>query len=154
MNDRTASIIKKMPHQQPAPQPTFWDDFDVLFRDFFDTRSKFSQIPQTHFTYPVDIISKQNGININIAIVGVEKKDVQIFMEDDVLRVSYKHPDVPENKDETYIQRGITRRSFDFAWKLSSKLDSKNINATMDKGILSIAILYKADKEKRNIEIV
>lgn len=149
MNQRALLNLKK--------EPTFWDDFDVLFRDFFDTRSKFSQIPQTNFSYPVDIISKQEGIVINIAIVGVEKKDVNISLEDDILRVSYQHPEVPdpnEQSKETYLHRGITRRSFDFAWKLSSKLDSTNINATMDKGILQIILLYKEDQSKRNIQIV
>jgi HSP20 family protein len=137
-------------------QPTtLWDDFDVLFRDIFDNSVGFSLINQAKIHYPVDIKSHDLGVDIDIAIVGVDKKDVKIEMEDDVLHVSYKN----ESKDlydtkPNYLHRGITRKAFDFAWKLSSKLDSSKIKAEMDKGILSIKIPYSAEKQKRAIEVL
>lgn len=139
-----------------SPQSVnLWNEFDILFRDFFNSSDGFSLINQSKIHYPVDIRTFDDHVNIDIAIVGVDKKDVTIDMDDDVLRVSYKNDDNKlQGKEVGWIHRGITRRSFDFAWKLSSKHDSKNISATMDKGILSIKIPYQVEKLKRQIEVV
>lgn len=148
MNQALASL------SSPAFNPTsFWNEFDLLFKDLFDSSSGFSIINQNKIHYPVDIRSMQNGIVIDIAIVGVDKKDVQIDVEDDILRVSHK-AEISDKSPDKYLHRGITKKAFNFAWKLSSKLNLNAINATMDKGILSIEIPYKEEKTKRSIDIV
>lgn len=139
----------------PTTLPSLWNEFDVLFRDIFDSSMGFSQINQTKFHYPVDIRSTVDGVYIDIAIVGVDKKDINIDMEDDILRVSYKNNEnVYDSDEDKWIHRGITRKSFDFAWKLSSKLDSKKIEASVDKGILSLKIPYSEEKQKRKIDVL
>jgi HSP20 family protein len=136
---------------------SLWNEFDVLFKDIFDHSMPFTQINQTKFHYPVDIKSSDKGIQIDVAIVGVDKKDVKIDMEDDILRVSYNNGDplrADQSQNSGWIHRGITRKSFDFSWKISSKFDSNKIKAEMDKGILSITIPYSEEKQKRQIEVI
>jgi len=55
----------------------------------------------------------------------------------------------------TVVHRGITRRSFDQAWKLGRKYDVEAIKTKLDKGILTITIPFKKDAQQKqfNIEV-
>ena len=66
--------------------------------------------------YPVDIYTTDNGIQFDIAAVGKEKKDIEIITEGETLRIKYTKG-VDEHRE--YIHKGIAKRAFDFAWKIS-----------------------------------
>jgi len=123
--------------------------YDILFKNFFDNDSWFAPFAQSKVKYPVDIHETENALNIEIALPGVDKKDICIDEIDDYLRVSYDKNEEPvEDPKRKYIQRGITRKSFDFAWKISEKFDLKKIEASMDKGLLKIEIPKSEEKAK------
>ena len=69
--------------------------------------------------YPVDIYTTDNGIQFDIAAVGKEKEDIEILTEGETLRIKYTKG-VDEQRD--YIHKGIVKRAFDFAWKISKEL--------------------------------
>ena len=64
--------------------------FDILFRNFFESDGEFAPFNQIRFKHPVDIYEVKNGLNIDIACVGLTKKDIDLTIEGDVLRVEYK----------------------------------------------------------------
>jgi HSP20 family protein len=129
------------------------DDFEVLFRDFFNSSDPFNTIINSRFNYPVDIYESPKGLQIEIAAVGLSKEDIEILIEDgDILRVSHKKSDEPTT--ETYLHRGITRKSFSFGWKISAKFTIENLEAKLSEGLLSITIPFseKADPKKIKIQ--
>lgn len=137
-------------------KPMFDDNsFEVFFRDAFNSSNKFFQsIIDDSFkmTYPVDIFSDDNGIEIDIAVVGADKDDISIEIENDILTVSYKKQD-DQNTNRYYYKRGIAKRSFSFAWKIS-KGDLDNIDVSLDKGLLKIFIPWiKEQKKSRTVKI-
>lgn len=135
-----------------TPLNSIFNPFDVLFKDFLDSTTPFSIISEAKFHYPVDIKETDNGIQFDLAIVGVDKKDVNIVVEDGCLKVSYDNKNDQETK---YLHRGITRKSFNFAWKLGSRFNFDAIEAFMDKGILSIKIPYdENNKSRKEIKII
>ena len=125
---------------------------DIFWKDFFDQNSKFQNTLDTKVNYPVDIYETENGLRFELAVVGLDKEDLDIQTESDTLRIKHdkKESNIPE---EAYYQRGIARRSFDLAWKVSSKLDLNQLEATLDKGLLTINIPYSADKAPKKVEI-
>jgi HSP20 family molecular chaperone IbpA len=126
-----------------------WDIFDVLFKDALDTSSTFTTLTNTKIHYPVDVTETSTGIQFDVAIVGAEKKDVVIETENDILRIVYTHKD----STEKYLYHGITRKSFNFSWKLGGKFDASMIDASMDKGLLTIRIPYTKNAIKKRVEI-
>jgi len=107
--------------------------------------------------YPVDIHEDENSLNIEIAVAGIDKKDIQIEEEDGILRVSYSKQEEIDKEQEGrhYLQKGIARRAFNFGWRISDKFNIKNIDATMDKGILKISVPKTEEKQiiKNTIKI-
>ena len=126
---------------------------DLLFRNFFDSTSAFQSFTESKPNYPVDIATTDTGLVIEIAAVGVDKKDIEIETTDNTLKVIYEkgHDDAPSEFD--YIHRGIARRAFNLGWKISPKCDIKKISATMDKGLLSIFIPFTKEATPKSVTI-
>ena len=127
------------------------DPLDIVWKNFFDTNSNFNTINQK-ISYPVDIYETEKGLRFELAVVGLTESDLDIHVEGDTLRVKYKNPKTDELNIK-YLQRGITRRSFDLAWKVASKFDLNKLDAFLDKGLLILDIPFADEKAPRKIEI-
>ena len=127
------------------------DPFDIVWKNFFDTNSNFNTINQK-ISYPVDIYETETGLRFELAVVGLTESDLDIQVEGDTLRVKHEKSDVSEFSTR-YLQKGITRRSFDLAWKVASKFDLSNLEATLDKGLLILDVPYAAEKAPKKVEI-
>lgn len=138
------------------------EPFDVMFRDLFDSASIFGpvmdnrNISNVDINYPVDIKATEKGLEIDIAAVGLEKKDINLKIEDgDTLHVEYAKQDREEveNEFECHIRRGIARRAFKFAWKIAPKFNLDKIEATMENGLLQLKIPISPEQKPKEVEI-
>lgn len=125
-------------------RPFELDQFDLLWRDLFNSTSHFADITNK-ITHPTDIYETDKGIVFEIAAVGLNKEDIEIVTEGEVLRIRYKKDDAQDNRATIY--RGIKRSSFDLAWKIASKFDLAKAEARMEKGLLSIEIPFSETKK-------
>lgn len=138
-----------------VPQTTrsLLDEADLLFRDLFNTNGLFQDIwskPKPTISYPLDVKETGDGLEIDVAAVGLEKKDIDIeIKEGNILCISHQSL---KNAD-VYIYKGITNKSFNLAWKISSKFDLSKINAKLDKGLLQIRIPVSPEKETKKVEV-
>ena len=126
------------------------DPFDIVWKNLFDTNSKFNTI-QEKINYPVDIYETEKGLRFELAVVGLDESDLNINIEDNVLRISHDGGKV--DTVYSYLQKGIARRAFDLAWKVASKYDLTKLEASLDKGLLIIDVPYAEEKAPRKIEI-
>ena len=110
--------------------------FDILFRDFFKTDGDFTPFNSIKVNHPVDIYEAEEGLNIDIACVGLTKKDIDLTIEGDILRVEYKK-DKGSNEAE-YIQRNIAKRAFNFGWRISRRFDLSKLEAKLENGLLHL----------------
>ena len=127
-----------------------YNDFDLVWKNLFDQKSSYLPVITNKMNYPVDIFTTDNGIQFDIAAVGKEKSDIEILTEGETLRIKYTKG-VDEQRD--YIHKGIAKRAFDFAWKISKELELSKAEAKMDKGLLSITIPYAKDRAPKQLVI-
>ena len=124
---------------------------DVFFRDFFGD-DFFSPLPTLKkIDYPVDIYETEEGLNIDIAAIGLDKQDVKIDVKNDVLTV--EHQSKQESEISKCAYRGITRKSFRHAWRINDKFDLTKTQAELDKGLLKISIPLAPEKKPKEVEI-
>ena len=131
---------------------------DLLFKNFFDRASAFESNLETKINHPVDIILKEEALVFEIAAVGLEKKDIELQVEDgNCLKVSYTKPKIESNNSDIdageYIHRGIAKRSFNLGWKISPKFDLTKIKASMENGLLKIEIPVTPESKPKTITI-
>jgi len=125
--------------------------FDILIKDFFNTDTEFRPAHQTKINHPVDIYEANDGLNIDIACVGLTKKDIDITVEGDILRVEYNR-DKSKN-DETYVHRNIAKRSFNLGWRISRRFDLAKLNAKLELGLLHLFAPLTEDNKPKTVTI-
>jgi HSP20 family molecular chaperone IbpA len=125
------------------------DPFDIVWKNFFDANSQFNTI-DNKINYPVDIYETENGLRFELAVVGLDKEDLDIQTDGDTLRVSHERQ---QEQERSYVQRGIAKRSFDLAWKVALKFDLNKLEAKLDKGLLIIDIPYADEKAPKKVKI-
>jgi len=125
--------------------------FDILFRNFFEQEGEFAPFNQIRVNHPVDIYESDKGLNIDIACVGLTKKDINLTIEGDILKVEYKKSN--KENELNYIQRNIAKRSFNFGWRISRKFDLSNLDAKLQNGLLQLHAPYSEDSKPKSVTI-
>lgn len=129
--------------------------FDVLFRDLFNAHSRFGSISEIKIPHPVDIYEHSDGLVFEVACTGLSKSEVNIDIELDVLKVTYNKPKTHDGTEEARIYqcRGIARRSFNLAYKISPKYDLSQSTAQMDNGLLIITVPFAEQAKPKKLQI-
>ena len=93
-----------------------------------------------------------------IAAVGLEKKDIELYVEDgNCLKVAYVKPNIDANNSDIdageYIHKGIAKRSFNLGWKIDSKFDLSKAKAEFVDGLLTVTIPFAKGSELKTLKI-
>lgn len=121
-----------------------------IFEDFFDNGFFYntsSEVSKNNWP-KVDIVEKEENFTIHADLPGLEKKDIQITVEDGVLSISgeKKHEKKQKEKGKYhYYERSYG--SFCRSFALPENVDEKQIQANFKNGLLELT-LKKTEKVK------
>ncbi|MBI5019808.1 MAG: Hsp20/alpha crystallin family protein [Ignavibacteriales bacterium] len=126
-------------------------EIDRVFNNF---RSDILGVEGSKTLMPVvDIIERENEYNIKVELPGVEKKDVKITVQDDVLTIKGEKRQENERKGDNYhhVERsyGIFQRSF----PLPTSVQGEKIDASFENGVLSLTIPKLEEAKPKEIEV-
>jgi len=120
----------------------FWNDFENGNRN--------SRVPSAN------IVETKHDFRIEMAAPGFSKSDFKIKLEDQILNISGEIEGTTENKDENFLRNEFHRTAFSRSFRLSNWVDSANISANYENGILLVTIPKTEEaksKPAREIEI-
>lgn len=126
--------------------------FDILVKNFFQNESFFAPAQESKIGYPVDIYENSEGLHFEIACVGLEKSDIELNVEGDLLKISYTKPQDEEDVN-VYHYRGISKRSFNLGYKVAPRFSLSEASASMDKGLLTISIPFAEEAKPKSLKI-
>ncbi len=102
-------------------------------------------------TLAIDVFQTDKALIIQSPIAGVEKDDLDIYLEDDILiiRGERKREDIGEEiKDKDFFTQECYWGQFSRSLRLPlDNIDTDNISASMKNGILTI-VIPKIEKSK------
>lgn len=124
--------------------------FDILVRNFLQTAGHFRPLEESKVPHPVDIYESPNGIGIDIACTGINKEEIEIQIQGNILRVIYNKPIADETK---YYHRGIAKRGFNLGWKIDNKFNLSKAEATFVNGLLRVEIPFSKGSELKTLKI-
>lgn len=125
--------------------------------DLFDWSSR--NYSKTNTTLPsVNLKEDENGYSIEVAAPGLDKNDFKIEVHNDLLTISSEKNEENEtkNENERYTKREFSYQSFSRSFSLPQTADGDKVEASYDKGILTVSIPKKEEakpKAPRAIEI-
>jgi HSP20 family protein len=140
---------------------TRWDPFrDVialqnrvnsLFRDFSESGD--SALTTASFVPAVDIYEDPQKVVLKLEVPGIEEKDLDVRVENHTLTVKGERRFEKEEKEENFHR--IERRygSFYRAFTLPSTVDSENIAASYNAGVLKLELKKKAEAQPKQIKV-
>ena len=89
----------------------------------------------------------------DIACTGLTKKQIDIKVEDDILRVSYTKKDEEDDEDRHIHHSGIAKRSFNLGWKIARRFELPKIEASMKDGLLKLFIPLQPESKPKAVSI-
>ena len=120
---------------------------DFLNEDFFPTFNRSSSsLPA------VNIREDEKAFYLELAVPGMDKKNLKIEVKDDVLTVSAEQKDEKQDDYEGYRRREFSYSSFCRSFYLREDVNGERIGATYRDGILNVEI-PKLEEEKKKEKI-
>ena len=137
---------------QLRPLSVGYDDVFDTFESFFDSDLR---IPTINYP-PYNIVKTgKNAYDIEVALAGFNKKDIDVSVEDGVLTIESKTSDKDESKDEdgNTIYKGISKRYFKRQFTISNDVEIKG--AELKDGLLKVSMekIVPESKKLKTIEI-
>ena len=123
--------------------------FHEIFRDYAREEPMFS----SEFYPAVDIYETKDAINIDVELPGMDKKDVKVKIENNVLTISGEKKSEREEKGRNYrvVERSFGR--FERSFIIPDTVDTKNVKAKFEKGILKITLPKKEEAKKKVLDV-
>jgi len=116
--------------------------FDRLFENMTQMSAGSKSLP----TYPpYNVIKDGDQYTIEVALAGIDKKDLAVEAQENTLSVSYESSSKDEAENKLYI--GIAQRSFRRQFSLAE--DVEVTGATFKNGLLKIDLERIIPEEKR-----
>lgn len=120
---------------------------DFFNEDFFPTFNRNSgNLPA------VNIREDEKAFYLELAVPGMNKKDLRIEVKDDVLTISSEHKEEKQEESEGYRRKEFSFSSFCRSFYLPEDVNGEKIGATYKDGILNVEI-PKLEEEKKKEKI-
>ena len=149
MTNKALSIFNQLRPLTVGYDDVF-DHFESMFDEFGGT-SRISSMP----SFPFYNIVKQdkNKYDIQIALAGYNKKDIEVTLEEGILTVSSKKEEKEDTKDGEIIHKGITKKYFSKSFTVAEDVEIKG--AELKDGLLTISMerIIPEHKKAKTIDI-
>ena len=109
-------------------------------------------VPARYYVPNADIYETEDALVVVMEVPGVEKKDLDINLENDVLRVEGRIDFTKyEGLDPLYTEYNVGH--YTRAFTLSSKIDQHQISAELEDGVLKLTLRKSREALPRRIAI-
>jgi HSP20 family protein len=125
-----------------------FNNFDDLFgSSLVDTQDSTLYFPK------VDVHEDDNNFYIDADLPGLDKKDISINIENNVLHIKGKRENRKEEKKKGYYRFERHSGEFKRQFQLGNQLDSSKIDASFKDGVLNIVIPKKEEIKPKTHEV-
>lgn len=135
-----------------------FDEFDDFFNDFLSR--KWPRLFEWNFpkdfekSFPkVDIIDHEKEIEIQAALPGVNKEDLNVTVTDQTVSIKAATKKEEKMEEERYYRREIMRGEFQRTITLPENVDSDHAKASFKDGILKVTIPKTEKSRRKSIEV-
>ena len=126
----------------------------MIDNQFPDVVKQVGVKPYQGSAYPkVNVYEYDDKVGIVAEIPGLDKKDLNIQVEEDTLTISGDKHGLFDDADAKVIRRELKHSSFKRSFELGELLDGDNIKASFKDGLLSIQVPKVEPKKPKVTEV-
>jgi HSP20 family protein len=124
----------------------FSDIMDEFFNDAVATR-------RDTFVPSIDISETEKQFVIDVEVPGVDKKDIELGIENNTLTISGERKFEKKEDNKQYHRVESHYGTFSRTFSLPDNVNTESINASYNNGILSITVDKSEQQMKKQIKI-
>ena len=100
----------------------------------------------------VDVAERENEYEITAELPGMEEKDIELIVSDDVLTIKGERKEEKEEKNKDYHISERRYGSFQRSFRLPDRVDDNRIDARFKNGLLTVLLPKTAEARSKQIE--
>ncbi len=143
------TLVKFQGHKNRGVDNWVNDFFNPIFNDSFLSDRFISRVPA------VNVAETSDAYHIELAAPGLEKGDLKINVDGDVLTISAEKKAESTDESKKYSKREYSYTSFTRSFTLPDSIDHGKIDANYQDGVLKVDITKKEEAKvaSRLIEV-
>ena len=147
--------MKLIKYSQRYPALGRYDDMNRLFNQLWLRPFDRSLLYDRSWAPAFNIRETSDQYLFEAALPGLSKKDIEVTLQDGVLKVSGERKELEAVEGETLHSAELHSGSFSRAFTLPGEVDEESVEARYKDGILSLAVkkLAPVEPERRKIAI-
>src|ERR1700745_1349711 len=132
---------------------TLQDRINRAFRESYSGADRDESLATSGFAPAVDVYEDEHKVTLKIEVPGIDEKDIDVRVENNTLTVHGERKIEKEEKEENYRRVERQYGSFTRTFTLPQTVDTENVSATYDKGVLKITLPKKAEAKPKQIKV-
>lgn len=134
------TLVKFRPNRFMIPD---YSGFNQVFDSFFNDTA----LPEREWMPSVDLAESKDGYELTAEIPGMDRKDINVSLRDNVLTLSGEKKIEKEEEDKNRFRSERVFGKFERSFTLAEEVKSDEIQAAYKDGVLTIQI---PKDEKKN----
>lgn len=122
--------------------------FSLFRRPFLPARWMADEI-----TPSVDLFEEGDDLVVKAELPGMDKKDLNVSLHDDVLTISGEKKKEEKVKEKNYYRVERSSGSFSRSFRLPAEVKSDKVTATFKNGVLELRLPKTEEAKKKEIKI-
>jgi len=147
--------LNKLPSifNQLRPVSIGFDNIFDHFERMFDDSDEFFRKPTAAFPFYNIVKTGDTTYNIEVALAGYTKKDIQVDYADNLLTIKSVKEEKDSKESNGIIHKGIAKRYFSKVFTIADDVEIKG--AELKDGLLKVSLnkILPESKKSRSIEV-
>ena len=132
---------------------TMQNRINRFVRESYSPEGPEEALTTTSFAPPVDIYEDEHTIALKMEVPGIDEEDIDVRIENTTLTVHGERKFEKEEKEENFRRVERQYGSFTRSFTLPSSVDTAQVIANYDKGVLKISLPKKAEAKPKQIKV-
>ncbi len=142
-----------VPWSRPRDVVDLRQEMNTLFDRFFDWKPFSGGNDVSAWRPALDVSETPKEVLVRAELPGMDPKEIDISLRDNVLTVRGERKQEKEEKDENYHRVERSYGSFVRSFRLPAEVESEKVDAAYKDGILTIKLKKSAKAAAKKIEI-
>jgi HSP20 family protein len=130
---------------------TLQEQINRLFNDAFERTEGESNL--TAWAPAVDIAENEHGLTVKADLPGVDGKDLDIRVENNVLTIRGERKFEKKVNEDNYLRVERAYGSFSRSFSLANTVNPEGIKADYQNGVLTLAIPKREEAKPKQIKV-
>jgi HSP20 family protein len=150
------SLLVRRDSKYNAPVSRLQNDLNQIFDSFFSGGLgtwPSSDTQGLRFSPNVNVSESKDAVNVRAEVPGLESKDLEINVEDDVLVLKGEKKAEKHEESENHHYSEVSYGSFIRRIALPTRVDSERAEASLEKGVLKLKLPKAAGAAVKQIKV-